>query len=211
MSKERFNKIVKNPSKLEKKDLQLLKELNKAFPFFSISKVIQLREYKKNGDLKFERFLGINAALCRDRKLLHDFIYDRKSKTDVSKQITEIENILIKSPKAKDKSIKEENSFIDWLAISNLKPIDRSNEIKNSLKFISKEPQINISDDNNLFNMSTEITDDKYFMTETLAKLYFKQKNYDKAIQSYKILILKFPEKNSYFANQIKKIKKSMS
>ena len=210
MSKERFNKIVKNPSKLAKKDLQLLKELNKAFPYFSISKVIQLREFKKNGDLKFERFLGISAALCRDRKLLHDFIYDRKSKTDASKQTTEIENILIKSPKAKDKSIKEENSFIDWLAISNLKPIDRSNEINNSLKFISKEPQINISDDDNLFNMSTEITDDKYFMTETLAKLYFKQKNYDKAIQSYKILILKFPEKNSYFANQIKKIKKSM-
>ena len=44
------------------------------------------------------------------------------------------------------------------------------------------------------------------FMTETLAKLYLEQKNYDKAIQSYKILILKFPEKNSYFANQIKKI-----
>ena len=210
MSKERFNKIVKNPSKLAKKDLQLLKELNKAFPFLSISRAIQLREFKKNGDLKFERFLGIGAALSRDRKLLHDFIYDRKSKTDASKQTTEIENILIKSPKAKDKSIKEENSFIDWLAISNLKPIDRSNEINNSLKFISKEPQINISDDDNLFNMSTEITDDKYFMTETLAKLYFKQKNYDKAIQSYKILILKFPEKNSYFANQIKKIKKSM-
>ena len=45
------------------------------------------------------------------------------------------------------------------------------------------------------------------YMTETLAKLYLNQKNYEKAIQSYKILILKFPEKNSYFADQIKKIK----
>ena len=53
MSKERFNKIVKNPSKLAKKDLQLLKELNKAFPFLSISRTIQLREFKKTGDLKF--------------------------------------------------------------------------------------------------------------------------------------------------------------
>ena len=105
---------------------------------------------------------------------------------------------------------KEENSFIDWLAISNLKPIDRSNEINNSLKFTSKKPQINKSDDNYLFNAPKEIIDDEYFMTETLAKLYLKQKNYEKAIQSYKILILKFPEKNSYFANQIKKIKKLM-
>ena len=210
MSKERFNRIVKNPSKLVKKDLQLLKELNKAFPFLSISRAIQLREFKKNADLKFERFLGIGAALSRDRKLLHDFIYDKKSKTERSKQTTEIENILIKCPKAEDKSMKEENSFINWLTISNLKPIDRSNEIKNSLKFTSKKPQINTSDDDYLFNTSTEITDDEYFMTETLAKLYLKQKNYEKAIKSYKILILKFPEKNSYFANQIKKIKKSM-
>ena len=49
------------------------------------------------------------------------------------------------------------------------------------------------------------------FMTETLAKLYVNQKNYEKAIQSYKILILKFPEKNSYFADQIKIIKKLKS
>jgi hypothetical protein len=45
-------------------------------------------------------------------------------------------------------------------------------------------------------------------MTETLAKLYLSQKNYEKAIQSYKILSLKFPEKNGYFADQIKKINK---
>ena len=70
-----------------------------------------------------------------------------------------------------------------------------------------EKPQINKSDDDYSFNAPKEIIDDDYFMTETLAKLYLKQKNYEKAIQSYKILILKFPEKNSYFADQIKKIK----
>ncbi len=43
-------------------------------------------------------------------------------------------------------------------------------------------------------------------MTETLARIYLEQKNYDKAIQSYKILSLKYPEKSSFFANQIKAI-----
>ena len=57
-------------------------------------------------------------------------------------------------------------------------------------------------------NKETQEINKELFVTETLAKLYVEQKNYDKAIQTYKILILKFPEKNSYFASAIKKIKK---
>ena len=45
-------------------------------------------------------------------------------------------------------------------------------------------------------------------MTETLAKVFVKQKKYRKAIEAYQILGLKYPEKNSLFANQIIKIKK---
>ena len=45
-------------------------------------------------------------------------------------------------------------------------------------------------------------------MTETLAKVFIKQKKYDKALQAYQILRLKYPEKNSFFADQIKTIKR---
>ena len=45
-------------------------------------------------------------------------------------------------------------------------------------------------------------------MTETLAKVLMKQKKYNKALEAYQILGLKYPEKNSFFANQIKKIRK---
>jgi hypothetical protein len=44
-------------------------------------------------------------------------------------------------------------------------------------------------------------------MTETLARIYLEQKNYEKAIQSYKILSLKYPEKSGFFADQIKAVK----
>ena len=43
--------------------------------------------------------------------------------------------------------------------------------------------------------------------TETLAQLLFDQKKYGKAIKAYKALMVKIPEKSSFFADQIKKAK----
>jgi hypothetical protein len=44
-------------------------------------------------------------------------------------------------------------------------------------------------------------------VTETLAQIYMAQRLYPKAIQAYEKLSLKYPEKKSYFANLIEKIK----
>src|SRR5690606_31194648 len=75
-------------------------------------------------------------------------------------------------------------------------------------KFISQNPKIDPRTPANpklnlakLQNIQPEA-----LMTETLARIYVEQKNYSKAIQSYKILSLKYPEKSSFFAIQIKAV-----
>ncbi len=47
--------------------------------------------------------------------------------------------------------------------------------------------------------------------TDTLAKIYLKQKRYDRALEIFKGLSLKYPEKNVYFADQIRFLEKLIS
>jgi hypothetical protein len=51
------------------------------------------------------------------------------------------------------------------------------------------------------------IQDDETFVTETLAKIYLKQGNLPKALRSYEILVVKYPEKIHIFAPLLEKIK----
>ena len=53
--------------------------------------------------------------------------------------------------------------------------------------------------------------DNDEFITETLSRIYLKQGHYQKAIDSFKRLSLKFPEKSVYFAQQIEEIKKLLN
>ncbi|WP_179321204.1 hypothetical protein [Winogradskyella helgolandensis] len=151
------------------------------------------------------------------------------------KNITPEKELKIGEPLKFDKT--ENHSFTEWLKITSFKPINRdkveveidpeieietekeisqaetTSPLHNKLaiidKFISENPKIKPVSNNapkpKLVNNDNPISDS--LMTETLARIYLEQKKYDKAIQSYKILSLKYPEKSSFFAHQIKLVK----
>jgi len=113
----------------------------------------------------------------------------------------------------------EKHSFQEWLQLSRLKPIVRE-EIKSSIdedkkkkldlidKFIENNPKITpIAKDATVPVIEVISEDTSHLMTETLARVYLEQKKYSKAIQAYEILILKYPEKSSFFADRISDIK----
>ena len=58
-----------------------------------------------------------------------------------------------------------------------------------------------------LTDNDTTGTEEEYF-TETLAKIYTKQGNYDKAIEIITRLNLNYPKKSSYFADQLRFLRK---
>jgi hypothetical protein len=113
----------------------------------------------------------------------------------------------------------ETHSFQEWLQLARLKPIERieqneslSTEKRKKLelinKFIETNPKIPSMNKESSTPLKAVVSEDKsYLMTETLAKVYLEQKKYQRAIQAYEILILKYPEKSSLFANRISDIK----
>ena len=76
-------------------------------------------------------------------------------------------------------------------------------------KFIADRPKINPQKDAPKIAISNSVKlDKKELMTETLAKVYLEQKKYKNAIQAYKILSLKYPEKSGFFADRIKAVER---
>ena len=122
---------------------------------------------------------------------------------------------------------RESHSFNEWLKLTRIKPINRKEELKPKEtsntnkelqkedkkydlvdKFISENPKISPAHNNAVKGnlAKARMIQPEALMTETLARIYVEQKNYKKAIQSYKILSLKYPEKSSFFADQIKAV-----
>lgn len=124
-----------------------------------------------------------------------------------------------------DFSKHEKHSFQEWLQLSRIQPINREKETKvgseNPIldtdkrkkaeiidKFIESSPKIPPirQEDKKSNKQESNQTDPNYLMTETLARVYLEQKKYQRAIQAYEILILKYPEKSSFFADRISDI-----
>ena len=106
-----------------------------------------------------------------------------------------------------------EMGFADWLNFVENRDKKIQKSTTNNLidKFISENPSISINLEDNVEaekkEKALEKDDEDGFITETLAGIYIKQKHYDKAILAMEKLSLKYPQKNSYFANRIKEIK----
>ena len=67
--------------------------------------------------------------------------------------------------------------------------------------FIKPLPE---NDNKENIGMQKEKEEKEEFFSETLAKIYIKQKRYEKALDIIRKLYLKYPEKNAFFADQIR-------
>ncbi len=229
MVKADYIYFLEKPIEIKNQQTTDLKLIVNKFPYFQSARALYLKGLKKQDSFKYNNELKVTAAHTSDRAILFDFItsdafHKTVEKKNIHQQIavkksnetlTEVSNNL-NIGKPLDFKQSETLSFNQWLQLSVKKPIVRASEKKKAPidtkatiinQFIQNNPKITpVHKNKNIVVSLSENTNNSSLMTETLAKVYLEQKKYGNAIQAYRILSLKYPEKSGFFADQIKRI-----
>ncbi len=197
LNKDNFNNLVKNPNDINLDQSISIKKIIKKYPYFQTARIIELIGLKKFNNIRFNNALKTSSIYSTDRSVLYEIIELEKISSNESLPILSLE--------------KTKNSFIKWLKVS--KQVSNPKSSQNSLieSFLSVNPKIDPYKKMSNTDLSAGFAlNKKEYMTETLAKIYFDQNKFEEAIKAYEILCLKYPEKISLFADQIKTIKSSL-
>jgi len=231
LKRDTFTNILENKPLISAEETLALKAVIEEFPYFQSARALYLKGLKNQDSFKYNNELKVTAAYTADRTILFNYVTsleaDLKNKEEILPQViakisqeklrekeTDTEEMHLQKPLSF--STTESYSFNEWLQLAAKKPIIRKNEmpvqeklLKNNLidTFIQNNPKITPLEKGR--NFTTPIPKNKQddaLMTETLASVYLAQKKYENAIQAYKILSLKYPEKSGFFADEIKRI-----
>ena len=166
--------------------------------------------YQKQIDTEKEDTAEVSKTLVQEENISTT---EEAANSDKPEPKAEIEKV---SEVVKPTSNSNVTSFIStwksWLKIDRSEIVTPSEQDKKAAiidKFIENNPKISPIKEDVDFIVKEKSNDISHLMTETLAQLYVEQKLYTKAIQAYKILQEKHPEKTEEFEERIEEIKKS--
>ena len=186
-------KILNNPKKLKKDDLTIIKSISENYPYFSPVRILHLLFSKKFNTIDYNNILKSTSVASRDRShlyyIINNDILTEEEKIDLINELNQ-------------ESFNQEISFLDWISKTKPTPIKSNVNINNESNIDLKLNDLRVKKHNDKIKITK-----KDYMTETLAKLYIQQEKFEDALKAYKILCLKYPEKISLFADQIKIIK----
>lgn len=229
MNKQSFEKYLNDPLSLSQVSLDRLEKVIADFPYCQVAHLLYVRNLYQQGSIHFDQKLRIAAAYAGSRLQLKRLIQNtpvnpKPREEDVhprpSYSKPESEPVESYPETITDEGFEEEQLDLKASKGVNTEYVEKKKEenqgrSKKELidRFIKEEPSISSSPKHQFFKpsdaakRSLEEHDDLF--SETLARIYLKQGNAERAKRIYQQLMLKFPEKSSYFATQLKKLEES--
>ena len=231
MNKEQFMSFIDNPSLIDSSHAKEIQQLVEQYPYFQTARILFLKSLFDNKSISYQSELKLTAAYAGNRSLLQSFIVNQHvaqtiSESSVSKEKETIDKSENSKPISTHKRTIIDFDFNDFQVIhqafelpsvvNESKITDNEKQkqqfelinkfIKNEPRIIPKETGIDQKRD-----LASESAMDTEFLTETLADIYVQQKKYERAIEMFEKLSLKFPQKSVYFASRVSEIKKSIN
>ena len=218
MTANQILQFIQAPEKLNQETLPLLKELTERYPAFETAWILYLKNLKNLNSPAFEQELLNGAIRVLDRRKLYLFLNDQNKSIGAESTVLPDQDT-------------EENEFgklfypTEYRLEPEEKPADDLGEVARSIqkqadkkfklidKFLEAQPKMPPIEavDSSSQPEPQHTAEADELITETLATIYAQQGYYKKAIQIFEKLSLKYPEKSTYFAAQIEKIKNLMN
>lgn len=219
--------VLKKKS-LDECSIQELQQMSDQYPYFGIAQLLLAEKMKSENSSGYKDQLQ-KTSLFFQNPLWLDHLLNETGKATVipvkeSEQVFPLEIKTEKIEVTETELTFEPYHTVDYFASQGIKfkeedkPKDKFGQQLKSftewLKTLKRLPEVEIAkdDEKNIEQKVEQLAEhslkDREVVTETMAEVWEKQNNRDKAIEIYNKLSLLDPSKSSYFAAKIEQLKK---
>ena len=223
---ENLSTYISHPEKLNRDTLYELRLMVGKYPYFDVARLLMLKDLYLLHDIEFGKEMRKAAIYLKSRWPIFELmagygtaptIDEAPSDIPVDRTMALIDAFLGTLPTESFSLEAEGAAAVDYVSAylkDNNEP--SNNEEIPELRgqhlidnFLAGENErisldLNAPTDNDKAGQTEEESAETSFFTETLANIYIKQGKYTKALEIIKRLYLEFPNKNRYFADQIR-------
>ena len=223
---ENLSTYISHPEKLNRDTLYELRLMVGKHPYFDVARLLMLKNLYLLHDIEFGKEMRKAAIYLKSRWPIFELmagygtaptIDEAPSDIPVDRTMALIDAFLGTLPTESFSLEAEGAAAVDYVSAylkDNNEP--SNNEEIPELRgqhlidnFLAGENErisldLNAPTDNDKAGQTEEESAETSFFTETLANIYIKQGKYTKALEIIKRLYLEFPNKNRYFADQIR-------
>ena len=224
---ESLSTYISHPEKLNRDTLYELRLLVGKYPYFDTARLLMLKNLYLLHDIEFGKEMRKAAIYLKSRWPIFELMAGYGAVSEIGKAPADIPvdrtmsliDAFLETIPTENLSLEAEGAAAIDYASAYLKNRTNEEEIPelrgqelideflagdNERISLDLNPPHTGTDTGKEESLPESSTSETSFFTETLANIYIKQGKYSKALEIIKRLYLEFPNKNRYFADQIR-------